>query len=75
MNEDTSVVCQLLTCAHVSVCALRDEGTVVRCSVHCGVWCVTEQGRCHVCVRTVSFFATGELCVSGRSGRGRSRGL
>ena len=25
------------------------------------------QGRCHVCVRTVSFFATGELCVSGRN--------
>ena len=56
MNDVTSDVCLLLTCAHVSVCALRDVGTVVRCSVHCGVWCVTVQGRCHVCVRTVSFF-------------------
>ena len=67
MNDVTSDVCLLLTCAHVGVCALRDVGTVVRCSVHCGVWCVTVQGRCHVCVRTVSFFATGELCVSGRN--------
>ena len=67
MNDVTSDVCQLLTCAHVSDCALRDESTEVRCSVHNGVWCVTEQGRCPVCVRTVSFFATGELCVSGRS--------
>ena len=66
LSEVTSVVCQLLTCAHVSDCALRDESTEVRCSAHCGVWCVTEQGRCPVCVRTVSFFATGELCVSGR---------
>ena len=64
MNEVTSVVCQLLTCAHVSVCALRDVGTVVRCSVHgaslsrAGVTCV-----CALC----PFFATGKLCVSSRN--------
>ena len=67
LSDVTSDVCLLLTCARVSVCALRDVGTAVRCSDHCGVWCVTVQGRSHVCVRTVSFFATGELCVSGRN--------
>ena len=64
LSEVTSVLCQLLMCAHMSVCALRDEGTEVRCSVHCGVWCVTEQGRSHVCVRTASFFSRLGSCAS-----------
>ena len=56
MNDVTSDVCQLLTCAHVSDCALRDESTEVRCSAHCGVWCVTEQGRCPCSVTHCVFF-------------------